>query len=678
MKLPARLLPAVLALAPFAAASSSLPLIPDVRHAAMSAETLPAIWSATPGGATAGLEAELGALRPKDAPVALPLKLEVDAKSVSAPEGYRLDIRKDGVTITGADPAGLFYGLKTLRQLVALHPAGVPCGVIDDAPSFKIRGFMHDTGRNFQSVASLKAQIDRFADYKLNTFHWHLTDRPGWRIQCKAYPILNDPKTRMPERDPLATYSYDEIREVIAYARARHIRVIPELDMPGHSDYFKKAFGFEMGDPRALPILKALIAEFCAEIPAADCPVLHIGSDEVHIREPRAFINAITAEVRRHGRTPMMWNPGLPNDGTAIEQIWRDEGSARVAGDKNAGVVDSGLGYLNGYDPAQIVRRYYFLQTCRVAEGDATHLGGILCCWPDIRVVDKSKISAQNGVWPGTLAFAQNSWTGREANEPKAAANLPPPDSPLGREFAEFESRMARHRDTFFAGEAFPFVKSGHVVWRTVGPFPADTPAADTPETKIVGSYRADSATLSWKTAHGGAIPVDMLLPAKPGGKKNAPRIPGIGYALTHVYSPVDYTLRAQIGFETPGRANRQYAGTPAAGDWDANGGTIFVNDAPAPAPEWKAPGTRRLMSASWATPHELIPIEDEELYWTREPAALSLKAGWNKILVKLPAGHPARKTSFAFLPVKQDASGRWVEDTTVSFATEPKAEAKR
>ncbi len=365
----------LLASASVACLASELPLVPDVRKATMTGDRLPARWTVNRAGLT-GFDTEVDALESKGANLALPLRLVVDSHAVTEPEGYRLDIRQAGIRVTGADRAGVFYELKTLGQLVALSRGGVPCGVIEDSPAFRIRGFMHDTGRNFQSVAMLKAQLDRFADYKLNVFHWHLTDRPGWRIECKSYPILNDPSTRLAERDPNATYSYSDIRDVVAYARARHIQVIPEIDMPGHSDYFKKAFGFEMGDPRALPILKNLIAEFCQEIPASDCPILHIGSDEVRIQEPKAFISAITSEVRRHGRTPMMWNPGLPNDGSAIDQLWRDWQTGAIPVGKRAGVVDSGLGYINYYDPWEVVRRYYFLQTCGVAKGDSTSLGG--------------------------------------------------------------------------------------------------------------------------------------------------------------------------------------------------------------------------------------------------------------------------------------------------------------
>ncbi len=666
----------VLALAHPLQAGSGLPLIPDVRRASMTGESLPAAWNPAPDPSNpAGFAEEVARLAgPGDRPT-IPLRLAVDAAVMPSAEGYRLEIGQDGIRVTGADAAGIYYGLKTLRQLVALHPSGAPCGVIEDAPAFAVRGLMHDTGRNFQPVALIKAQLDRLADYKINTFHWHLTDHPGWRIECKAYPILNHPSTRLPERDPDATYSYEEIREVIAYAKARHIRVIPELDMPGHSAYFKKAFGFDMGDPRAMPILKALIAEFCAEIPAADCPILHIGSDEVRIADPAGFIRAIGAEVRAHGRTPMLWNPGLPNDGTAIDQLWKDADSAKASEGPRAGLVDSSLGYLNGYDPAQMAQRHLFLQLCRVPRGDAARLGGITCVWPDIRVVDKSRIAALCGVWPGALGFAQASWTGRETSAEKAAVALPAPDSPLGREYAAFEARLARHRDTFFAGEAFPFVRSGHIVWRTIGPFPSDQPLSATPEGGLAESYPVGAARLRWKTAHGGVIPVDFHVPV-PSGPSSSPgkptRVPGVGYALTYVHAERDVVMRVQVGFETPTRSNRMYAGIPPTGSWDANGGAVFVNDAPAPAPAWKSPGTRRLMRPSWAAPEELIPIDDEELYWMREPASIALKAGWNKILVKLPAGHPGRRSSFAFLPVRQDATGRWVEDLSVRFAVEP------
>ena len=103
---------------------------------------------------------------------------------------------------------------------------------------------MHDTGRNFQTIEMLKETIDLMSLYKINYFHWHLTDNPAWRIECKVYPQLNDAQYQRPGRDCGKFYTYDEIRELIAYAKERGITVMPEIDMPGHSAYFRNAFGF--------------------------------------------------------------------------------------------------------------------------------------------------------------------------------------------------------------------------------------------------------------------------------------------------------------------------------------------------------------------------------------------------------------------------------------------------
>lgn len=141
------------------------------------------------------------------------------------PEGYFLTIQGHRVEIVGADAPGIFYAIQTLNQLAQQrdHAVMLPCGSVRDWPAFAIRGFMQDTGRNFRIIDALKAQIDLAAAYKLNVFHWHLTDRPAWRIQSRIYPQLNDPEFRMADRDPNATYSFDDLRDVIAYAKRRHV-----------------------------------------------------------------------------------------------------------------------------------------------------------------------------------------------------------------------------------------------------------------------------------------------------------------------------------------------------------------------------------------------------------------------------------------------------------------------
>jgi hexosaminidase len=169
--------------------------------------------------------------------------------SISGDEAYRLRITPAGVTISAASDTGLFYGATTLWQLIAASRDGhIQAMAIDDAPAFAWRGVMLDSARHFQPPAYVKQLIDRMAMEKLNTFHWHLTDDQGWRLQIDKYPRLTsvgawrqpagaagvDPATGKPVRYG-GFYTKAEVREIVAYAAARHITVIPEIEMPGHA-----------------------------------------------------------------------------------------------------------------------------------------------------------------------------------------------------------------------------------------------------------------------------------------------------------------------------------------------------------------------------------------------------------------------------------------------------------
>ena len=124
-------------------------------------------------------------------------------------EGYTLRIRGHKAVLTAKTEQGLIWARQTLAQLRD-EDGLYPQVTIKDWPAFPIRGFMHDTGRNFRPVELLKKDIDLFSFYKLNVFHWHLTDNPGWRIECKAYPQLNDPKNMKKGRKEGSFYTYDE------------------------------------------------------------------------------------------------------------------------------------------------------------------------------------------------------------------------------------------------------------------------------------------------------------------------------------------------------------------------------------------------------------------------------------------------------------------------------------
>jgi hexosaminidase len=183
--------------------------------------------------------------------------------SAAGDESYRLDVSARGVTIAAPRPAGLFYGLQTLRALLedgrgpgdttvaATRARRVALrGVhIADAPRFGYRGLHLDVGRHFAPVSFVKQFIDVMARYKYNTFHWHLTEDQGWRIEIKRYPKLTEVGSCRKEtqlgfsRQPYVGdsirycgfYTQDEIRDVVAYAKARHITIVPEIEMPGHA-----------------------------------------------------------------------------------------------------------------------------------------------------------------------------------------------------------------------------------------------------------------------------------------------------------------------------------------------------------------------------------------------------------------------------------------------------------
>ena len=183
---------------------------------------------------------------------------KVDARLRLPDEGYTLDIKGSTAVLRAKTARGLVWARATLRQLEDAD-GRVPRVRIQDYPAFPIRGFMHDTGRNFRPVELLKKELDLFSFYKLNVFHWHLTDNPAWRIECKAYPQLNDPQYQRKGRDEGKFYTYDEIREVIAYAKERGVTIVPEIDMPGHSKFFDTTFGCSMASPKGREVLKVCL-----------------------------------------------------------------------------------------------------------------------------------------------------------------------------------------------------------------------------------------------------------------------------------------------------------------------------------------------------------------------------------------------------------------------------------
>jgi hexosaminidase len=189
--------------------------------------------------------------------------LSIDpAMKPDTPDAYHLEVTRSRITIRGAAPAGVFYAIQTLRQLLPpdiFRDANIehvkwemPAVVIEDTPRFAWRGAMLDVSRHFMPKEFVKKFIDLLAIHKMNSFHWHLTDDQGWRIEIKRYPRLTEigawrkeTIVGKPSKDPALNvfdherhggfYTQDDVREIVAYARERFINVVPEIEMPGHS-----------------------------------------------------------------------------------------------------------------------------------------------------------------------------------------------------------------------------------------------------------------------------------------------------------------------------------------------------------------------------------------------------------------------------------------------------------
>ena len=517
---------------------------------------------------------------------------------------YYLKIEKGNVIIEGNE----IWAKQTLAQLKD-QEGRVPDVEIHDWSAYPFRGFMHDTGRNFQTLEMLKETIDLMSLYKINYFHWHLTDNPAWRIECKVYPQLNDPQYQRPGRDCGKFYTYDEIRELTAYAKERGITVMPEIDMPGHSAYFRNAFGFSMDSEEGMKVLEKCIEEFCNEIPASMCPYLHIGSDEVYIADPKGFMKFTESLCKKHNRIAMAWDPGLPSDSTTVRQIWNTAAGSNAAQTKKGGkYVDSFMGYLNYYDPIYFTNKVFLHKACAQDVPDTTNaLGGILCLWNDVRVDDKTRIALHNGMINGMMTYSERFWNGGEGSWEALVA---------------FEDKMSYHKDNLVSGHDVRWNPNAATTW------------------KITIS---DSIELE---ARGGAVDVNDLCTENSiivGDTVSA-------WAVTEFYSEEDVTVEAWVGFEAAARSNRISGGIGPQGKWENNGRLIVNGVEYFPSQQWNEPEKYKFHYNTWHRPEEEMPYTDEQFYWMREPVTINLKKGDNEIKLYIPKTFKGQRWSFGMV----------------------------
>ncbi|HCY42048.1 MAG TPA: beta-N-acetylhexosaminidase [Prolixibacteraceae bacterium] len=567
--------------------------------------------------------------------------------SINHDEAYILKVNADSVILQAKTPKGLFRGQQTIKQLT-FNEGGkqlVAGCTITDWPAFQIRGFMQDVGRNFMSLPMLKEQIDVMAAYKFNTFHFHVTDNPGWRLESKKYPQLSSASSM--SRQPGKYYSQEDFLELVNYCNERFITLIPEFDIPGHCEAFRKAFALDsMSDPRVQPILLDLIDELCALVPAEKMPYIHLGTDEVwhsYERPAAGLLDAAVARVKKNGREVIVWRPGqqIDSDKTSITQLWSSNGKPK----EGHRYIDSRLNYLNHLDPLAGIVQLYFDRICGVAQGDSLRLGGVLCCWNDNNVSDEYDIIRQNPVYPGMLTYAETSWKGQKVDfGENYLAKLPTPENQLYKEFQEFEARLVRHRDLYFQEKPFPYLKQSHIEWKIIGPFDngGDLNRSFPVENSVQENYTVDAKNYAWTGPYfGGTIHIRHFF----GFPSWFPEKQGTVFASTNIWSPKDQEVGCWIGFHDWSRSGGRRGGPfPQQGQWHNTSPKVWLNRKLIEPPVWKNSG---LVEKT-----EEIPFVDEN-YFFRKPATITLKKGWNEVVLKVPHGGTSWKWMFTFIPVK-------------------------
>lgn len=363
-------------------------------------------------------------------------------------ESYTLEITSAGAKLHASNPLGALRGLQTFIQLVSVTPEdfSAPAISIQDQPRFPWRGLMIDSARHFMPMPVIKRNLDGMEAVKMNVFHWHLSDNQGFRVESRKFPKLQA------EASDGLFYTQDEVRDLIAYARDRGIRVVPEFDMPGHTTAWLTAYPelasgsgqyqierkWGVFDPAMDPtnektykFLNEFIGEMAKLFPDQ---YLHIGGDEVNGKEWNAnakvqefmkshgmktneqlqayFSQRVQELVTKHGKSTIGWDevlvPGVPN--TVVIQSWRGAESLSAAAKQGyRGILSNGYYIDLGWSAA----RHYAVDPMSGAAANLSPeekeriLGGESTMWSEY--VNAENVDSR--IWPRNAAIAERFWS---------------------------------------------------------------------------------------------------------------------------------------------------------------------------------------------------------------------------------------------------------------------------
>lgn len=556
-------------------------------------------------------------------------------------EAYRLVITADGIEIKALTTTGVIRAAQTISQLAMERDHSLPAVDITDWPAFKMRGYMHDVGRSFIDINTLRKHIDLLARFKVNTFHWHLTENQAWRFEVKAYPQLTS--TSSMTRFAGKYYTQQECRDLVKYASERGVIVIPEIDMPGHSEAFTRAMGHSMQTAQGVEELKTILEEVADVF--ADAPYIHIGADEVSITYPN-FLKTMTDKVHSLGHKVVVWNPisGVTiskSIGADMTTMWGSAGK-KISGLSN---VDMRYNYINHFDVFADVVGIYRSQIYYEPKGTSEVAGAVTAIWNDRKTPTEEDIITQNNFYANALVTCERAWIGGGKQYIEVGGAVLPTSGDEYEEFADWERRFLYHKNTTLAGEPIPYVKQCNVRWRITDPMPnggvASTklpPELEEPAT----SYEYKGQTYGTRIATGAGIYLRHTWGTVVPALFASHTLNTTSYAYTYIYSPVEQEAGALIEFQNYGRSEVDTA--PDKGKWDRKGSDIWLNDVRIDPPVWVNSGK---------TINREVDLANEN-FTARKPSRITLKQGWNKVLIKLPylnaSGVRLNKWMFTFV----------------------------
>lgn len=546
-------------------------------------------------------------------------------------EAYSISVNSNKIIIQATTRQGAFWALQTLKQLAngTSGAVTIPSCTITDWPAFRIRGYMQDIGRSYMEFDEIKKEIANLARYKINVFHWHLTENQGWRLESKLYPQLNAMASYT--RHPGKYYTMAQARELVKWCTAHGVTLIPEIDMPGHSAAFTRALGYNMQTTQGLATMKLLVSEIIDSC-FSTSPILHIGTDEVTMTMTN-FIPEMVSLIRAKGPKVGTWRRGYNGYNVAdvgLCQLWASSGTV-LTGTPN---VDSRYHYMNHFDDFADVVGMYNSSILDVAKGSADIAGVIMAVWNDRITKTDRDIVIQNGVYPAVLATAERAWLGGGTYITRKGVMLDAQNTTAFRDFADWERRFLFHKANHLKNEPIAYVKQTNVQWRITDAFPnaGNLAASFPPETTQTPTFVKDTCTINGvkfasRKATGAGIYLRHVWGTIVPAFYANPVANSTAYAYTWVYSPTAQTVGAKIEFQNYGRSEKDLP--PRQGTWDYKGSRIWINDAEVMPPTWDSQHTAL---------SDEIPLTNENSS-ARVPISVNLKQGWNKVFMKLPVG---------------------------------------